>query len=53
MAAGAKVAKKGKGKVKGKSSDTAPVITVNSRRPDTGTELFDEYLRSEIAKIMP
>ena len=49
MAAGAKVAKKGKGK----SSDKTPVITVNSRRPDNETELFDEYLQSEVAQIRP
>ena len=39
--------KMAKGKGKGMSSDTTLVITVNSRRPDTETDLFDEYLRSE------
>ena len=39
--------KMAKDKGKGMSSDTTPVITVNSRRPDTETGLFDEYLRSE------
>ena len=43
-----KVARKGKGK--GKSSDSTPVVAVSSGRPDTETELFDDYLRSEIAK---
>ena len=48
MAAGAKVARKDTGK--GKSSDSTPVVAVSSGRPNTETELFDDYSRSEIAK---
>ena len=43
---GAKVGRKGKGK----SSDSNPVVAVSSGRPNTETALFDDYLRSEIAK---
>ena len=47
-AAGVKVARKGEGK--GKSSGMTPVMGVNSSRRNIETELFDEYLRSEISK---
>ena len=48
VAGGPKVARKGKGK--GKSSDSTPVVAVSSGRPNTETELFDDYFRSETAK---
>ena len=47
-AAGVKVARKDEGE--GQSSDMTPVIGVNSSHRNIETELFDEYLRSEISK---
>ena len=37
-------------KAKVKSSDSTPVVAVSRGRPNTETELFDDYFRSETAK---